>query len=116
MFPQLDPLSWQAGCAGALLACLTASSDVELMRWAAKALESLCTGDQGVFSEPAAEVGLQPGEVTPSCLGNLGSLDRIFLRKCWESFQDLMDGHDFEGFSRFEWPFMSLPRFQAHPN
>eukprot|EP00435_Cladocopium_sp_Y103_P029447 s2458_g7.t1 len=46
-----------AGCAGALLACMTASSDVELMRWAAKALESLCAGDQGVFSEPAGEAG-----------------------------------------------------------
>ena len=49
---------WEAGCAGALLGCMTASSDVELMRWAAKALESLCAGDTGgVFSEAAAEVG-----------------------------------------------------------
>ena len=48
---------WEAGCAGALLGCMTASSDVELMRWAAKALESLCAGDEGgVFSEAAAEV------------------------------------------------------------
>lgn len=37
---------------------MTASSDVELMRWAAKALESLCAGDTGgVFSEAAAEAG-----------------------------------------------------------
>ena len=101
------PFFREAGCAGALLACMTASSDVELMRWAAKALESLCANDQGVFSEAAAEVG-RSGESLGSWVNN-GIPPTSGTITCQENREKCKTEKDigFSWFERYDFRFSS---------